>query len=174
MVTKPFHRAGPRVGLAGLWAVTIAACLGTDGSAAPPNKWEVLRVFIQDDTEQVNKLVTGSYKNVKLADLERDLAEHDNLRKVLPLRTAALEDATYVARLEGESIISDQSRWKLFGTESAQAVELGNVSLALRTARYIAPSSLQLTDFALYSPNGLIELPLVIATLFADLMEKDY
>lgn len=54
--------------------------------------WFVLR----DDTEQVNKLVTGKYKNVKLTELERDLAEHNNLRQVLPLRTAALEDAIYL------------------------------------------------------------------------------
>ncbi len=146
-----------------LWALTIAGCFSGHVWATPPDNWEVMRVFIRDDPDQISRLVTRHYATVLLDDLGRELAEHSNLRKVAPLRAAALEDAIYVARLEGEAIISDQSRWKLSGPESSQLVELGSVSLALRTARGISPASPQLTDSAQFSPSGVIELPIAAA-----------
>lgn len=159
MLTKPYNCPLLRLALLGLCVIISATCFRSEAWATPPYNWEVLRVFIEDDTEQVNKLVTGNYKNIRLDDLEEALAKHNNLRKALPLREVALEDAIYVARLDGESILSDQSRWKLTGVDTAQPLVLENISLPLRAARYIAPSSKQLTEFAVYSPGGDIELP---------------
>jgi len=147
------------------WLI-IGLCSGPCVHASPPEGWEVMRVFIQDDPEQISRLVTSHYATVLLDDLARKLVEQNNRRKVSPLRTAALEEAVYMARLEGHMIVSDQSRWKLVGPAQVgpapgQNVELGTLTLALRTARGIPPSDLQLSDHAQFSPTGTLELPLV-------------
>lgn len=126
--------------------------------AAPPQNWEVMRVFIRDQPDQINRLVTRHYKTVLLDDLSRDLAEQDNLRKIAALQAPALQEALYVARLEGELIVSDQSRWQLNVDELTQPLELGNISLALRAARGLTSGQSQLLDRVQFTATGAVEL----------------
>ncbi|MEZ6152309.1 MAG: hypothetical protein R3C09_19590 [Pirellulaceae bacterium] len=126
--------------------------------AAPPQNWEVMRVFIRDQPDQISQLVTRHYKTVLLDDLSRQLAEQDNLRKIAALQAPALQEALYVARLEGELIVSDQSRWQLNVNELAQPLELGNISLALRGARGLVSGQSQLLDRVQFTATGAVEL----------------
>lgn len=127
--------------------------------AAPPENWEVMRVFVRDSPDQISRLVTRHYATVLLDDLARELAEHDNLRKVNALDNAALQDATYVARLEGEMIVSDQSRWQVIGAPQLEPLELGKTTLALRAARGLPSDRSQLLDQALFTAEGSVEVP---------------
>ncbi len=148
--------------LLGLWFLTMLHAPSSFAWATPPNNWEVMRVFVRDDPEQISRIVTRHYATVLLVDLARELAEHNASRKVSLLKTPVLEEAIYIARLEGDLIISDQSRWKLSGPQRPQPMDLGTLSLALRTPRGIAPGGLQLADHALFSPSGGIELPIPV------------
>jgi len=126
--------------------------------AAPPQNWEVMRVFIRDQPDQISHLVTRHYKTVLLDDLSRQLAEQANLRKIAALQAPALQEALYVARLEGELIVSDQSRWQLNVNELTQPLELGNISLALRGARGLVSGQSQLLDRVQFTATGAVEL----------------
>ncbi|MEO8270750.1 MAG: hypothetical protein ABI557_13585, partial [Aureliella sp.] len=126
--------------------------------AAPPENWDVMRVFIRDSPDQISHLVTRHYATVLLDDLSRELAEQDNLRKLAALQAPVLQEALYVARLEGELIVSDQSRWQLSDNELSQPLELGNISLALRGARGLTSDQSQLLDRVQFTATGAVEL----------------
>ncbi len=119
-----------------------------------------MRVFIRDDPDQISRLVTPKYATVLIEDLARDLAEHHALQKASLLGSPRLEEAIYVARLEGNVIVSDHSRWKLRGLPSTQPLELGSLSLALRSARGVLPNSSQLVDNLFFTASGALELTL--------------
>ena len=144
---------------AGWVVVWLLAMSPLPAQATPPGNWEVMRVFVRDSPEQISRLVTRHYATVLLVDLARELAENDNLRKVSALETAALQDAIYVARLEGEMIVSDQSLWRVSGNAQAGSLELGKLSLALRAARGLLAEQNQLLDRAQFTVEGAIELP---------------
>ncbi|MCA9133804.1 MAG: hypothetical protein KDA45_11645, partial [Planctomycetales bacterium] len=129
----------------------------SQGQAAPPHGWEVLRVFIWDEPDQLNRLVTRQYTPVLIEELERQLAEENELRKESLLESPMLDEALYVARLDGEFLVSEQSRWKLSGKSASQPFSLGNVSISLRPAR-VAAEEPQLLDHVQFSPNGALEL----------------
>ncbi len=133
-----------------MWAATLVA--------APPREWEVIRVFIRDEPDQIERLVTPAYATVLIDDLSRELIEEEQSRKQSSLDSLALEEAIYLARLDGDFITSDRSRWMLRGKRTAQPLELGNISMAIRAARGISPDNVQLTERTQYTPAGVVEL----------------
>ncbi len=130
--------------------------------AAPPETtqrdWEVLRVFIRDEPAQLDRLVTPSYATVLLDDLARELSEEEELRKTSSLDLATLEEAIYLSRVEGDFIVSDQSQWKPSRMSSKQPIELGNTSLAIRSARNISADKLPLANRLQFTTSGQVEL----------------
>ena len=126
--------------------------------AAPPENWEVMRVFVRDQPDQISRLVTRHYATVLLDDLSRELSEHDSLRKLATLQAPTLHESLYVARLEGEQIVSDQSRWTVEGNPQTQPLELGKISLALRTPRGLDNSRSLLLDRVQFTASGGVEL----------------
>ena len=142
------------------WLCSFGLCLlgESPAMAAPPENWEVMRVFVRDQPDQISRLVTRHYATVLLDDLARELSEHDSVRKLATLQTPTLHEALYVARLEGEQIVSDQSRWTVVGNPQAQPLELGNISLALRTMRGEDNSRSLLLDRVQFTASGGVEL----------------
>ncbi len=142
------------------WLCCFAAVTLGGGAAlaAPPENWEVMRVFVRDQPDQISRLVTRHYATVLLDDLARELSEHDSLRKLATLQAPALQESLYVARLEGEQIVSDQSRWTVEGNTQTQPLELGRISLALRTPRGLDASRALLLDRVQFTAAGGVEL----------------
>lgn len=143
-------------------AITIFLSVGWAAlvNAAPPANWEVMRVFIPDDQDQLDRLVTRSYSPILIEELAQQLAKESELRRESLLESPSLDEATYIARLEDELLISEHSRWKLSGKTVSQPFAMGQLSIALRPIRGILPDAPQLMDHALFTPTGALELVL--------------
>lgn len=124
------------------------------------DEWEVMRIFIPDDPEQLSRLVTRDYDLIEIEDLQRQLEQEVQRRQATLLDDPQLQEAIYVARQENDTLVSDTSRWTFDGTTRKAALNLGQVSLALRRSRNATPDQNQLLDHQLITPEGELELNL--------------
>lgn len=135
----------------------LAWSASTNAWSAPP-EWEVMRIYIPSEPDQLSRIVTRDYRPILLEELSTELAEEEQRRKQSRFADAGLAEATYVARIDGEYLISERSRWRLIG--EPQTLGLGRVSVALRNARGTGASQPQLLDDAGFSPQGHLEVAL--------------
>jgi hypothetical protein len=77
----------------------------------PPRNWQVLRLYVPE--EQVDAVVTPDYLAIQLNDLQRLLAEEAQRRRQLADQPVGLDQAIYIARLEGQHLRSQASRWEV-------------------------------------------------------------
>lgn len=134
-----------------------------DGSsglqAAPPTDWEVMAIFIPAAPDQQRQFIPRIYVPIEIEDLEARLAQEQTRRREALFNATTLSEAVYLARIDGELLISDLSRWKFVGPNTAQSINLGNVSVALRDAVGVEPSRLeQLSTYQRFDTAGGIEL----------------
>lgn len=129
-----------------------------DVSQRTPEQWDVMRVFIP--ASQTRDLVRGDYDLVEIKDLERQLEVARAKKKAAWRQIPSLQEAVYVARLERDLIVSEQSRWLFHGRTVHRPFDLGKVSIATHKARLAQPSNDQLLDHQLVSPDGHIFLEL--------------
>ncbi len=134
-----------------VWNVALAA-------AAPPRRWEVMRIYIPADPDQTSQLVPSDYTPIEIEELASELSAEAKRRKESLLAAPSLDEAIYVARLDGDMLVSDQSVWKLNSNNSRQPLQVGQVSVALRDAYDVPVGGEQLSEHQRFAPNGDIEL----------------
>ncbi len=127
--------------------------------AAPPSDWDVMAIFIPADPDQQRQFIPRIYVPIEIEDLEVKLAEEQARRREALFDSVTLREATYVARIDGDLMISELSRWKFRGTPSRQTITLSPVSIAMRDARAIDSQRLeQLSTYQRFTATGAIEL----------------
>lgn len=149
-----------KIGLAALCWRMLIACAMVASSAASiyAQDWDVIRIFIPED--QTGRLVNRNYQPVDIDELSDLLRRERDRRNVALLDAPQLEEAFYLARLEEDTLFSEQSRWVFSGRTTARPMVVGDVSLALRQARGLPVGSEQLLDYQQITSFGDIELML--------------
>lgn len=98
--------------------------------AAPPDRWEVMRIYVRDD--EVGELVPRDYSPVEIKDLDEALRRERLRRSQSLFDSASIASATYVARFDGKNLVSSASRWQMATQRKRDSLKF-NTSLALRS-----------------------------------------
>lgn len=128
----------------------------TDGRDSPNRQWEVGYILVQE--EDHGKQIPTDYWPIEISELENRLELIGNQRVQQQLNPGRLIEATYVAFLQRDGLVSDQSRWVFACDESTKRILINRLSCALTDARSLAEDRLQLSADMRYAGDGTIEL----------------
>ncbi|MCA9127005.1 MAG: hypothetical protein KDB22_07965 [Planctomycetales bacterium] len=158
-VVRPRHR----IQLATIRFALAMVCLllqgvATDkGVVAQTDDWEVMRVYV-DDSASIIESIPDDYFPVNVEKLNQQLSAIATRRRTSELESPSLEEATYVASLDNDRLVSELSSWTLRGFQDRQVAQLDSISLAVNVARSTKPSQRQLIDHQSFGADGSIFL----------------
>lgn len=143
-----------------LFAICIVGSLvSAERAIAEPNDdWDVMRVFIEEDDKRA--LIRNGYELIEIDELSRLLREEQARRKAALLEVPRLEEATYVARFENGTLLSDLSSWIFSGKTITRPLRLNETSVAIHPAFGLSSAEKQLVDEHAIDGEGHIELEL--------------
>lgn len=121
--------------------------------------WDVIRVYISDS--DVQQVASSDYEVMSLDELVEQLEREKIRQESAEFNIPRLDQAIYVANLENQEIVSEQSRWIFSGKTMGRPLNLGTISLALAKAQGTQLAGRdQLIGNHRVSPGGYVQLDL--------------
>lgn len=118
--------------------------------------WEAMRVFVPE--EQVDSVVTPDYLAIKIADLERLLAEEARRRAQTAGQDSGIKRAVYLARWDNQKFGSNVSMWQVAFPTNQPRVNLSRTSLAIEEPRLESLRSQSLSKQLRYLDDARLQL----------------
>ncbi len=139
------------------WA--LVACTSFACAQSRNDDWEIGKVYVPEDNPEIfNAFIPRDFWPIELKELNEKLELHQQQMLKQELNPVVLESAIYVATVNRELILSDNSYWKFSGFSSSGLVRVGRVSFALRDAKGNRAEQPQLSSVNRFDAEGLIEV----------------
>lgn len=137
----------------------LAICSSILEAQSRSDDWEIGKVFVPEDNPEIfNAFIPRDFWPIELKELNEKLELHQQQMLKQELNPAVLDLAMYVATVNRELILSDNSYWKFSGFSSNGLVRVGHVSFALRDAKGNRAEQPQLSSVNRFDTEGLIEV----------------
>ncbi len=123
---------------------------------ADRGEWDVGRVYIP--TENQESFIPNDFWPIELRELNDKLAQHEAQVLQQRVNPLILDRAVYLASINRDLIVSENSYWKFSGYHSGSQIRVGNVSFALRDAKGNLADQRQLSSVHRFDVDGTIDL----------------
>ncbi|MEM7475221.1 MAG: hypothetical protein AAF483_09535, partial [Planctomycetota bacterium] len=130
---------------------------GPDSSDQKDPELKVLEIYVRESelSDLLDRESEKSFQPVEIGRLRELLQEKAIAEDAKRIDIASVREATYIAKIENEEIVSDRSR---FVCEGKGRVTLGKLSFALSRVRVLPAKAKQFVDYQRASPGGEVSL----------------
>ncbi|MFO0942818.1 MAG: hypothetical protein U0930_18940 [Pirellulales bacterium] len=118
--------------------------------------WDVGRVYIPAESQE--SLIPNEFWPIELRELNEKLAQHEAQVIQSRVNPLILDRAVYLATINRDLIVSDNSYWKFSGFQTGPQFRVGKVSFALRDAKVSSADQRQLSSVHRFDSDGAIEV----------------